>query len=312
MPPSPSPPALSASPAPAPAPAPVKTPAKPPAPVTQWWFGGAASCAAAACTHPLDTLKMLVTEGVLSFYSGLSASLLRQITYSTTRFGVYEQLKTLAVAQQREACRGTTGAAAAAAGQLPFTTQVAAATLAGIAGGLVGTPADLTNVRMQNDGKLPPAERRNYRNAFHGLVVIARTEGPRALFSGLGPNVTRGALMTASQIATYDSIKQRLVTTFAMGDTIATHFSASLIAGLIATLVCSPFDVLKTRMMSSHRGGGGGGQMGVVATATQLLRHEGVRALFHGFGPAFVRLGPHTILTFLAFEKIKEIYNMPR
>jgi len=32
-------------------------------------------------------------EGFLGLYSGLSASLLRQVTYSTTRFGIYEELK---------------------------------------------------------------------------------------------------------------------------------------------------------------------------------------------------------------------------
>lgn len=29
-------------------------------------------------------------QGVLALYSGLSASLCRQLTYSTTRFGIYE------------------------------------------------------------------------------------------------------------------------------------------------------------------------------------------------------------------------------
>lgn len=37
---------------------------------------------------------ILRNNGFLGLYSGLSASLLRQITYSTTRFGIYEELKT--------------------------------------------------------------------------------------------------------------------------------------------------------------------------------------------------------------------------
>lgn len=36
------------------------------------------------------TLNIIKKQGVLALYSGLSASLLRQGTYSTTRFGVYE------------------------------------------------------------------------------------------------------------------------------------------------------------------------------------------------------------------------------
>jgi len=77
--------------------------------VSRWYFGGLASAGAACCTHPLDllkvhlqtagkekigivmqTVKIIKHQGVLALYNGLSASLLRQLTYSTTRFGIYE------------------------------------------------------------------------------------------------------------------------------------------------------------------------------------------------------------------------------
>ena len=77
--------------------------------VSRWYFGGIASMEAACCTHPLDLLKVhlqtagkektsllkttvniVKNQGVLALYSGLSASLLRQLTYSTTRFGIYD------------------------------------------------------------------------------------------------------------------------------------------------------------------------------------------------------------------------------
>lgn len=36
------------------------------------------------------TGKIVRQQGVLALYNGISASLLRQLTYSTTRFGIYE------------------------------------------------------------------------------------------------------------------------------------------------------------------------------------------------------------------------------
>lgn len=43
----------------------------------------------------LGTFQYIVkADGLRGLYAGLSASLLRQITYSTTRFGIYEELKT--------------------------------------------------------------------------------------------------------------------------------------------------------------------------------------------------------------------------
>ena len=43
---------------------------------------------------------------------------------------------------------------------ITFVNRVALAAVAGCSGGIVGTPGDMINVRMQNDIKLPPEQRR--------------------------------------------------------------------------------------------------------------------------------------------------------
>lgn len=88
------------------------------------------------------TGKVIRTQGVLALYNGISASLLRQLTYSTTRFGIYEVGK--------QALGKDAG----------FWGTILLAGSAGAAGGFIGTPADMVNVRMQNDVKLPPESRR--------------------------------------------------------------------------------------------------------------------------------------------------------
>merc|ERR1711963_507226 len=89
--------------------------------VARWYFGGLGSAGAACCTHPLDLLKVhlqtqqegkigivqqtigiVKSQGALALYSGLSASLVRQLTYSTTRFAIYE------LARQKVAPNGET------------------------------------------------------------------------------------------------------------------------------------------------------------------------------------------------------------
>jgi len=42
-----------------------------------------------------QTAKIIRTNGALALYNGLSASILRQATYSTTRFGLYEVNSTI-------------------------------------------------------------------------------------------------------------------------------------------------------------------------------------------------------------------------
>ncbi|KAB8069813.1 mitochondrial carrier domain-containing protein [Aspergillus leporis] len=278
-----------------------------------FWFGGSASCFAAAVTHPLDLVKVRLqtrgpgaptsmlgtfghvtkTDGILGLYSGLSAALLRQMTYSTARFGIYEELKSRYSSPESPA------------GTLAL---VGMACTSGFLGGIAGNPADVLNVRMQSDAALPLEQRRNYRHAFHGLTQMIRHEGPASLFRGVWPNSTRAVLMTASQLASYDTFKRLCIDRFGMSDNLGTHFTASFLAGFVATTVCSPVDVIKTRVMSASPAESRGHSL--LGLLRDITRKEGYAWAFRGWVPSFIRLGPHTIATFIFLEEHKKLYRL--
>lgn len=253
-----------------------------------FYLGGTSSMAAAACTHPLDLAKVRMqmskdhsagflgtiakiyrTEGFRALYAGLSASLLRQATYSTTRFGVYEELKGLAQGDSDKP-PGTL-------------TLISLACVSGLAGAAVGNPADILNVRMQNDRSLAAQKQRHYKHALDGLVRMVREEGVNSLFRGISANCARGVLMTASQLASYDSFKHTLLNTSFFHEGLVTHFTASFMAGFVATTVCSPFDVIKTRIMNSKE------SRGFVEVVKYAVKNEGWGFAFRGFIPSFIR-----------------------
>ena len=60
--------------------------------------------------------------------------------------------------------------------------------------------------------------------------------------------------MTIGQLCFYDQVKQSLMATPYFQDNLATHFTASLAAGAIATTMTQPMDVLKTRSMNAKPG----------------------------------------------------------
>ena len=60
--------------------------------------------------------------------------------------------------------------------------------------------------------------------------------------------------MTVGQLAFYDEIKCRLIKSGKFKDNVFTHFTASLSAAGIATVITMPLDVLKTRMMNAKPG----------------------------------------------------------
>jgi len=170
----------------------------------------------------------------------------------------------------------------------------------------VGNPADVLNVRMQHDNALPKEERRNYKNAIDGLVRMTKEEGWKSLFRGVWPNSMRAVLMTASQLASYDGFKQFLIQHTPLADNLTTHFTASFMAGFVATTICSPVDVLKTRIMSQSE------SKGLGKLLADVYRVEGIGWMFRGWVPSFIRLGPHTIATFLFLEEHKKIYRKLR
>ena len=173
------------------------------------------------------------TEGVRGLYGGLSAAMLRQSIYSTTRFGIYDLMK-------RRLGESKTA-------RIPYYRKVLATMAGGTAGAIVSCPTDVMLVRMQTDGRLPPAQRRGYRNVFHALYRVARDEGLRAWFRGLGPLMARGLGVTTAQFATYDQSKEVLQAKYYAADSLPLHISCSLIAGLAAAVVSTPLDVIKAR-----------------------------------------------------------------
>ncbi|KAK1785566.1 hypothetical protein P4O66_018927 [Electrophorus voltai] len=89
--------------------------------ISRWYFGGIASCGAACCTHPLDLIKVhlqtqqevklrmtgmalqvLRSDGALALYNCPSASTCRQLTYSMTRFAIYETVRDMMTDKKQE------------------------------------------------------------------------------------------------------------------------------------------------------------------------------------------------------------------
>jgi hypothetical protein len=95
---------------------------------------------AAAVTSAYSQLgvakDIIAKDGFGSLYKGLSAGLLRQATYTTARLGIFSQITEIA----KKANDGK---------NLPLWQKAACGLTAGGLGALVGTPADLTLLRMQ-------------------------------------------------------------------------------------------------------------------------------------------------------------------
>ncbi|KAL8286670.1 hypothetical protein RQP46_004198 [Phenoliferia psychrophenolica] len=269
-----------------------------------FYLGGLSAVMASCCSHPVDRAKYLLqvsprpqgmfttllqtarTSGARGLWSGVSASVLRQATYSTARFQLYDMI-------QSKAMQGRSG-------QAPVWLLAGCAGVAGGLAGLIGNPCEIVLVRMCTDGGRAPAAQYHYANGLQGLYVVARDEGSAALYRGVGPNVIRSVIMNVSQLATYDAIKRSLLKTSIFTDNVPLHLTAGLIAGTIATTLCAPVDVLKSRIQNAK--GPGAGVFSIIQSG---FRTEGPMFFMRGWLPAWLRLTPNTVLMFVFLEQLK-------
>ncbi|XP_010266166.1 PREDICTED: mitochondrial uncoupling protein 5-like [Nelumbo nucifera] len=239
-------------------------------------------------------IKIVRTEGVAALFSGVSATVLRQTLYSTTRMGLYDIMK------QKWSDPSS--------GNMPLVRKIAAGLIAGGIGAAVGNPADVAMVRMQADGRLPPAQRRNYKSVVDAITRMAKQEGITSLWRGSSLTVNRAMIVTASQLASYDQIKETILDHGLMKDGLGTHVTASFAAGFVASVASNPVDVIKTRVMNMKvEPGAAPPYSGALDCAMKTVRAEGPMALYKGFIPTISRQGPFTIVLFVTLEQVRKV-----
>jgi len=269
-------------------------------------LAGAANCTAAVVTNPLDVIKvrmqtaparqglactlvgMLREEGAASLYRGLAPSLLREASYSSLRLGLYEPIRDAIV--RASSSDGSSSSS--------LVVKLAAGATSGVIGSAIANPADLLKVRLQaaraSDGATLWGEAR----------AVLRDHGPVGLWQGVRPSMARAAMLTASQVGSYDAIKQRLRqcgVPVLSSDGLPLHTASSVLAGFVASCATTPLDYVKTQLMAGRQA-----YRSEWHCVVHTCRSEGgALQLYAGFAATFLRIGPHTVISMLVFEQLR-------
>ena len=220
-------------------------------------------------------VRIIQQEGIPALFSGVSATVLRQTLYSTTRMGLYDILKQKWTNPETKT--------------MPLSQKIFAGLIAGGIGAACGNPADVAMVRMQADGRLPADQRRNYKSVFDAITRMTKSEGILSLWRGSSLTVNRAMLVTASQLASYDQFKEMILKKGAMKEGIGIHVTASFAAGFVAAVASNPVDVIKTRVMNMKvEPGEAPPYKGALDCAVKTIKAEGPMALYKGFVMEFM------------------------
>ena len=278
--------------------------------------GGLAGCTATCCIQPIDTVKVRIqlqgenmtnmniprknalqlgkniikTEGFPSLYKGLSAALLRQITYGAARLGIYKTLSNKYVAEGNS---------------YNFARRLGCGLTAGALGSFIGTPADVTLVRMQADNILPIAQRRNYKHVFDAFGKIVSEEGITSLWRGSKPTMLRAMSLNVGMLSLGYQSKEFYKSIYGEGKT--TNILTSASAGLFASGMSLPFDFIKTRIQKQIALPDGSlPYKGIVDCVQKVYKNEGALAFYRGFPTFYFRIAPHAMITILLLDYLED------
>jgi len=239
--------------------------------------------------------------------------MLREMTYSSCRMGAYEPIKsTLMTVTGTSASNVAQGSNTK--GDVSPVVKFGSALISGGIGAAATNPFDLVKTRFQ--AAFPGQAPLPYTNTWQAFKYIYTHEGGAGLglYKAWEATSLRAAFLTSGQLGSYDVVKNNvLIKEFGFNekdDKFMLHFLSAMSASVVATTACNPFDVVKSRYMSD----GDGVQIAkkynsLTHCVTETMRMDGPRGFMRGWTAAYWRVGPHTVISLLLFEKLRELFG---
>nr|XP_055042411.1 mitochondrial uncoupling protein 4 [Misgurnus anguillicaudatus] len=239
-------------------------------------------------------------EGPFKLWQGATPAIYRHIVYSGGRMLAYEQLREGVLGRSED-------------GSFPFWKAVIGSMVSGALGQFIASPTDLVKVQMQMEGRRrlegkPP----RVNGVYHAFMKIITEGGIRGLWAGWVPNVQRAALVNLGDLMTYDTVKHFLLRNTSIQDNSFCHGLSSICSGLVAAIMGTPADVVKTRVMNQPRDSNGRGLMykSSIDCLVKSVRGEGFLSLYKGFLPTWFRMAPWSLTFWLTFEQMRRVMGL--
>lgn len=135
-----------------------------------------------------------------------------------------------------------------------------------------------------------------------GINALMQSGGGKGLYAGVWGNLAGVAPASAIFMAFYEPIKQAVQARLPEEKSYLGPVVAGAGAGLVASLVRVPTEVIKQRLQT-------GEFVGAVAALRTVLQREGLRGLYAGYGAFLLRDLPFDAIEFVSYEQSKKAYR---
>lgn len=151
----------------------------------------------------------------------------------------------------------------------------------GCAGLLVGHPFDTVKVHLQTQDFRNPL----YRGTYDCLKKIIQKDSFRGLYRGLSSPIASVSVLNAIIFGVYGNVQRRT----SDPDSIRAHFFAGTAAGLSQSLICSPMELVKSRLQIQNVIPNAVKHQNPWKCLSYIYKTEGRRGVFKGLGITVAR-----------------------
>eukprot|EP00322_Chrysochromulina_rotalis_P002901 CAMPEP_0115857828 /NCGR_PEP_ID=MMETSP0287-20121206/15779_1 /TAXON_ID=412157 /ORGANISM="Chrysochromulina rotalis, Strain UIO044" /LENGTH=296 /DNA_ID=CAMNT_0003312065 /DNA_START=19 /DNA_END=909 /DNA_ORIENTATION=- len=240
--------------------------------------GAASRGTAQTLLHPIDVARTrLQAKGVKmaftpkTFLKGVGPQFVLAFPAGALQFAAYEFTKAkLTVA-------GITGS-----GQ-----ELLGGMFGALAASVVRVPQEVLKQRVQAD---------IYPNALTGFKTLLTTEGPKGFYKGYTATISRDVPWNALSFMFFAQAKTMFTKLTGEKPSTEQNLALGAMSGMLAAVIMTPVDVVKTRLMT------GGATGGIVGTFSAIIKDEGAATLMRGVVPRVAFLAPLAAMTLSLYE----------
>ncbi|KAK6515490.1 hypothetical protein TWF506_007824 [Arthrobotrys conoides] len=260
----------------------------------QLQVGGATG--ADAYTGTLDCFRKIIkNEGFGRLYRGINAPILMEAPKRATKFAANDYWGNLyrqsfGIEKMNQPLAVLTGASA------------------GVSESFVVVPFELIKIRLQDR-----ASAGKYKGMVDCFVKLVRAEGVLALYNGLESTMWRHMVWNAGYFGIIFQAKSLLPKAETKQGQMGNDIIAGALGGTAGTILNTPFDVVKSRIQNTVRVPGQVQKYNwAVPSLFVVAREEGFAALYKGFLPKVLRLGPGGGILLVVYTSVVEFLQRTR
>ncbi|KAL2353935.1 mitochondrial carrier domain-containing protein [Cryomyces antarcticus] len=239
--------------------------------------------------------KIIRNEGFSRLYRGINAPILMEAPKRATKFAANDEWgkvwrNVFGMAKMNQSLSILTGASA------------------GATEAFVVVPFELVKIRLQDK-----AQSHKYNGMIDCVRKIIKAEGPMTLYQGLESTMWRHILWNSGYFGCIFQVRALLPKALDKTQQVRNDLISGAVGGTVGTLLNTPMDVVKSRIQNSPKIAGSVPKYNWAWPALgTVYKEEGFAALYKGFLPKVLRLGPGGGILLVVFTGMMDFFRSMR